>query len=264
MSEIIATNTVLDRIIEAKRKEVEDLKANPPDPDGRFSPRGGFRAALLDRVRSGRPVIAEIKRASPSEGVIREDFDPGSIARAYANAGARCISVLTDEGFFGGSLSHLGLAREACDLPLLRKDFIIDGVQLKQSAQGGADCVLLIVRVLDDALLESLYGKSLSLGLEVLLEVHDRNDLERALQLDPLPELVGINNRDLTDFTVSVDRTLSLLPLVPGGCAVISESGLSDSGVLDSLLAEGVSGFLIGTALMRCRDEAEALGELVY
>ncbi|MFO8057678.1 MAG: indole-3-glycerol phosphate synthase TrpC [bacterium] len=264
MSEIVSTGTVLDRIIARKQKEVEAIKAEGASTASKASPARGFRAAVMDRERLGRPVIAEIKRASPSEGVIREDFRPASIARAYADAGARCISVLTDTEFFQGSLTHLAEAREACDLPVLRKDFIIDEVQVKQTAAWDADCMLLIVRILADGLLQRLYTTALSLGLEVLLEVHDRKDLERALQLTPPPALLGVNNRDLSDFSVSVERTLSLLPHVPAGASLISESGLSDAGMLDELLAAGVSGFLIGTALMRERDEGAALRSLVY
>ena len=264
MSPVVETNTVLDKIVARKQKEVEALKAAGKidfKPDLR---KRGFREALVDSSRQGRPIIAEVKRASPSAGVIRKDFNPGSIAAAYSSSGARCISVLTDETFFQGSLDHLAAVRKVCDLPLLRKDFIIDKVQVVETGGWGADCMLLIVRILGDDLLKSLYESALSQGLEVLLEVHDHKDLERALALDPRPLLLGVNNRDLADFTVSVNRTLSLLPHVPPDTAVISESGLSGAAVLDELLDSGVSGFLVGTALMREEDEGRALRDLVY
>ncbi len=263
MSPVIATNTVLDKIVARKQKEVEALKASGKVDFKSESRARGFRKALVGPSREGRPIIAEIKRASPSAGVFRENFNPESIARAYSASGPRCISVLTDETFFQGSLDHLAAARQVCDLPLLRKDFIIDQVQVVETAGWGADCILLIVRILSDDLLKSLYESALSLGLEVLLEVHDYNDLERALALGSRPALLGINNRDLADFTVSVDRTLSLLPYVPEDTTVISESGLSGPAVLDELLEAGVSGFLIGTALMREKDEGRALRDLV-
>jgi indole-3-glycerol phosphate synthase len=290
------TATILDKIVARKVEEVAAARARrlprscglPEDdaPPARRDPvaatavaatavaatavaatsvagsRPGFAAALRDR-RPGRPIIAEIKKASPSAGVLREPFDPVAIARAYTQAGARCLSVITDEKFFQGSLDVLRQVRAVTALPLLRKDFIIDAVQLEEAVEAGADAVLLIARILDDALLADLYAAAIALGLETLLEVHDAADLERALALSPRPQLIGVNNRDLADFTVSLRRTLDLLPLLPPGVTLVSESGLSDPADLDRLLAAGVHAFLVGTALMKAEDPGAALRRLV-
>lgn len=266
------TATVLDKIVARKVEEVIAAR-------GRRVPRGcgcsdeclavpkrdpgrpGFIAAL--RSGRGRPIIAEIKKASPSAGVIREPFDPEAIARAYQAAGARCISVITDEKFFQGSLDVLRRVRAVTTLPLIRKDFIIDWVQLAEAVEAGADAALLIARILDDELMSYLYGAATEMGLDVLIEVHDAPDLERVLNLAPRPSLIGVNNRDLADFTVSIDRTLRLLPLVPPGVLLVSESGLSDTTMLDALLAAGAGAFLIGTSLMKADDPGMMLRRLV-
>ena len=262
MSKTLTTDTVLDRIVATKRREVEKLKTlGPPGPPAQ--PRRDFVAGLRNPGPGRRAIIAEIKRASPSAGVIRDPFDPGAIARAYQAAGAAAISVLTDAEFFQGSLAVLAEVRAAVDLPLLRKDFIIDRVQLEEAA-AGADAVLLIARILDDELLQELFAAARGLGLAVLVEVHDRHDLARSLALTPRPDLIGVNNRNLADFTVSVARTLDLLPLIPKEITVVSESGLSDPAVLTQLSRAGVRAFLIGTSLMRAPDPGVALRKLVY
>jgi len=266
MEGILKTGTILDRIMENKQREVEKLKRmgglNAPARPRESGP--SFKEALVDPHRKGRPIIAEIKKASPSQGVLRDPFHPEIIAAIYHNKGARCISVLTDEVFFQGSMRVLYNVREASPLPLLRKDFIIDRVQIEESALGGADAVLLIARALSDGLLQDLYQHAISHRLEPLVEVHTKEDLQRALELDPAPGLIGINNRDLTDFSVSIDRTLELLPGIPDGTVVVSESGLYDAGTLDTLLEAGVRAFLIGTALMKADDMGSALHRLVF
>ncbi len=268
MEGFVKTGTVLDKILARKSQEVEELKrAGIGEAPARTSMPGkapGLAASLLDRNKPGRPIIAEIKKASPSEGVIRDPFNPAAIAMAYADNGARCVSVLTDSEFFQGSVHDLYKVREATALPVLRKDFIIDRVQIEESVNAGADAVLLICRALSDPALQELYGHAISHGLDVLIEVHDEKDLDRAAGLEPAPALIGINNRDLTDFSVSVERTLELMPRAPEGAAVVSESGLTDTKVLDELLAAGVRGFLIGTRLMRSHDPGKELYRLVY
>ena len=274
MKGVRETATILDQIVAQKKLEVEaarrlrvsssDERVTPSDVRATSvaAPRLGFATALR-ASRPGRPIIAEIKKASPSAGVIREPFDPEAIARAYESAGARCISVITDEKFFRGSLDVLRRVRAVTSLPIIRKDFIIDWVQLAEAVEVGADAALLIARILDDELMADLYAAATEMGLDVLIEVHDAPDLERVSKLSPRPQLIGVNNRDLADFTVSIDRTLRLLPLVPPGALLVSESGLSDSTILDALLAAGAGAFLIGTSLMKADDPEMMLRRLV-
>ncbi len=268
MGGLIRTDTILDRIVSSKVKEVERKKSlpRPKPPTVRHSenPRRDFIAALRDGEKKGRAVIAEIKKASPSAGVIRDPFDPEAIALAYSGGGARCISVITDEEFFQGSLRFLMRVRKTVDLPILRKDFIIDPSQVEEAAWAGADAVLLIARILSDSLMRDLYARARDLLLAVLFEVHDEKDLERVQSLDPSPQLIGVNNRDLGDFSVSVERTVSLLPHFKEGVTVVSESGLSDAATLRRLSEKGVDAFLIGTALMKSDDPGRALGRLVF
>jgi indole-3-glycerol phosphate synthase len=204
-------------------------------------------------------VIAEFKRASPSRGIIRQDADPEAVARAYAAAGAAALSVITDHEFFQGSLDDLRAARAACELPVLRKDFVIDPVQTLEARVAGADAVLLIVAALDNAALSELLSSTRESSLDALVEVHTRQELERALDLGA--EIVGINNRDLHSFRTDVKVTRDLLPYT-GNATVISESGLNDRSVLAALEAEGVDAFLIGEALMGADDPGAALRKL--
>lgn len=268
MAEIIATATILDRIVEKKLELLKKRKARgsaPPEAAARSSdPGGDFMSALSDRDRPGRAIIAEIKRASPSAGVLREDFRPEAIARAYEQNGARCISVITEQDFFQGSLEVLARVRDITGLPLLCKDFIIDPVQIEDAARAGANAALLISRILDDELMRDLYQCARDHQLAALIEVHDEKDLERVKRLDPPPALIGVNNRDLADFSLSIERTLSLIPLMPEGAMVVSESGLNDPATLERLRAAGVSAFLIGTALMKADDEGAELYRLVH
>ncbi len=223
----------------------------------------GFAAALKRRVEQGEPaVIAEIKKASPSKGVIREDFDVDEIARSYEAGGACCLSVLTDQDFFQGHEDFLVAARAACQLPVIRKDFIVDPYQVVESRAIGADCILLIVAALDDAALASLHRQARSLGMDVLVEVHDRAELERALKLEL--ELVGINNRDLRTFDTSLETTIKLLGEVPAGCLVVTESGIHSRDDVALMQQHDVHAFLVGEAFMRAPDPGQGLRELFY
>jgi indole-3-glycerol phosphate synthase len=202
-------------------------------------------------------IIAEIKKASPSKGVIRPDFDPADIARRYSEAGATALSVLTDEKFFQGTLDYIGLAKSVSALPVLRKDFVIDAYQLFESRAAGADAVLLIAAALDASLLRDLREESRSLGMDVLLEVHSEEELQAALTVKP--EVLGINNRDLHTFNVDFVTTLRLAPQAPPGAVVVSESGISTGADVQRLKLAGCRGALIGEWFMRQRDPGQAL-----
>jgi indole-3-glycerol phosphate synthase len=206
-------------------------------------------------------VIAEAKRASPSRGLLREPYDPAAIARSYARGGAACLSVLTDREYFGGAPEHLAAARAACALPVLRKDFMIDAYQVFEARAMGADCILLIAAAIDLALMQELEGVAQDLGMAVLVEVHDGDELERALQLGT--PLVGINNRDLRSFETRLETTLQLQARVSPPRIVISESGIADRKDVLRLWQSGVHACLVGEALMRAADPAGALSELI-
>ena len=252
----------LTRILDAKRDHVAAAKARAPlaavEALARAqTPPRGFRAALEAKRAAGQwGLIAEIKKASPSKGLIRADFDPPAHARAYVEGGAACLSVLTDAPFFQGADEYLVAARTAVDLPVLRKDFMIDPYQVAEARALGADCVLLIVAALDDAQLAELEAAAIDHGLDVLVEVHDAGELDRALRLQS--RLIGVNNRDLRDFSVDIGRTLALVPGVPAGTTLVAESGLGAAADLAKLSAHGVDCFLIGESLMRQADIAAA------
>ncbi len=217
-----------------------------------------FAAAMAARIDAQRPaVIAEIKKASPSKGVLREDFNPAAIATSYAAGGATCLSVLTDHDFFQGSENYLQAARAACELPVLRKDFIIDPYQVYEARSIGADCILLIVAALHDTGLRELYGLARELGMDVLIEVHDAVELERALQLKP--RLLGINNRNLRSFETHLETTLDLLDKIPQESLVITESGILQPDDVALMQAHHVNAFLVGEAFMRAKDPGLAL-----
>ena len=251
---------ILKEITAHKRSEVAARRVRRPLATVREAATAagagrGFRAAL--ETATVPAVIAELKKASPSAGTLREAFDPAAIARSYAAAGAAGLSVLTDERYFQGSDCHLREARQACDLPLLRKDFVVDAYQLHEARALGADCVLLIVAALDAAQLKDFAALATELGLDALIEVHDRRELDMALETSP--RLLGINNRDLGTFRTSIDTTLALLPAVPAGVTVVSESGIAEPQDVARLTEAGVKAFLVGTAFMRAADPGAAL-----
>ena len=257
---------ILVRILARKLQEIEARQRSAPlenlqQKAADASPPRGFVAALKRRVELGEAaVIAEIKKASPSKGVIREDFDVVEIARSYAAGGASCLSVLTDRDFFQGHEDFLVAARAACELPVIRKDFIMAPYQVVESRSLGADCILLIVAALDDETLLSLHKEAQALGMDVLVEVHDRDELERALKLDL--ELIGINNRDLRTFGTSLDTTIDLLELVPVDCLVVTESGIHTRDDVALMREHDVHAFLVGEAFMRVPDPGQGLNQL--
>lgn len=243
----------LQEICAHKRSEVAERKARAGDLSSRIaaaSPPRGFRAAL--EAAPGYGLIAEIKKASPSKGLIRADFDPPAHARAYQAGGAACLSVLTDERYFQGHDDYLVAARAACDLPALRKDFIVDPWQVEEARALGADAILIIVAALDDGQMAEIEAAAIAHGMDALVEVHDAAELDRALRLQS--RLIGVNNRDLRDFTVDFARTFELVGRAPAGCTFVAESGLSTKADLDRMAEHGVRCFLIGEALMRQPD----------
>ena len=260
-------NDRLAQILAAKREHVAAQRAALPASEliqraRNASPVRGFRKALERARTDGRyGLIAEIKKASPSKGLIRADFDPPALARAYRDGGATCLSILTDEPFFQGADSFLVAARAAVELPVLRKDFMIDPWQVVEARGLGADCILLIVAALDDSQLAELEAAAIEQGMDVLVEVHDAPEMERALRLQS--RLIGVNNRDLRDFSVDTARTIALAPLAPEGTTLVAESGLSSSTDLAKLSGHGINAFLVGEALMRQDDVSAATQRLL-
>jgi indole-3-glycerol phosphate synthase len=259
--------TILDRILATKRDEVAERRArlSPSELDRRIAaadaPRG-FKAALDRRSAEGFALIAEIKRASPSKGLIRADFDPPVHARAYAAGGAACLSILTDVSYFQGADEHFTAARRAVDLPAIRKDFVVDPWQVAEARALGADAVLLIMAALDDAAAAEIEAAALGYGMDVLVEVHDRAELDRAARLRS--RLIGVNNRNLRDFTVSFDHTYELVAHAPKGSTFVAESGLATRADLDAMAEHGVRCFLIGESLMRQPDLTAATRAFLY
>ncbi len=257
---------ILTRILETKRAEVAARKATVPlskldDRIARQSAPRGFRAALDARAASGYALVAEVKKASPSKGIIREDFDPAAHARAYQAGGATCLSVLTDEAWFQGADAYLEAARNACDLPVLRKDFMVDPWQVPESRSIGADAILLIMAAIDDVLLAEIEASALECGMDVLIEVHSQAEMDRAMKLKS--RLIGVNNRDLRDFTVDFARTYELVSKAPKDCTFVAESGLMTRADLDAMAEHDIQCFLIGEALMRAPDIEAATRVLV-
>jgi indole-3-glycerol phosphate synthase len=257
---------ILEKIVAVKREEIAQSRRKVPlgamraDAESRVLTRD-FEGAMRRQIAAGRSaVIAEIKKASPSKGVLREEFIPADIAQSYAEAGAACLSVLTDRQFFQGQPDFLKQARASCDLPVLRKDFMVDAYQIYESRAIGADCVLLIVASLEDTLMKELEAIARGLDMAVLVEVHDRAELDRALKLKT--PLVGINNRNLRTFEVSLATTLDMLKDVPAGRIVVTESGIATKADVQTLRAAGVNAFLVGEAFMRADDPGEALATL--
>jgi len=260
MSDVLAEICANKRILVASRKAKRPFSAVARAAKAAGETRG-FRDALVAASESGYGLIAEIKRASPSKGLIRADFEPKSLARAYERGGANCLSVLTDVPYFLGKDAFLGAARDATSLPVLRKDFMLDPYQIVESRALGADCVLLIMAALEDAQAKELEAASIELGMDVLVEVHDEEELERALQLES--GLIGINNRNLKTLEVDIAMTERLAPKVPDDRTVISESGLYEPIDLARMAKVGARSFLVGESLMRQNDVELAVRDLL-
>ncbi len=257
---------ILSQIVAVKHNEVAESKRQKPlaavrmDAESRLQTRD-FVGAMRRKIAAGRPaVIAEVKKASPSKGVLRADFIPADIAQSYAEFGAACLSVLTDRQFFQGQPDFLKQARASCALPVLRKDFMVDPYQVYESRVMGADCILLIAACLDDAQMADMEALALSLDMAVLVEVHDGAELDRALHLKT--PLIGINNRNLKTFEVDLNITLSLMARVPEGRLLVTESGITTSTDVQRLRAAGVQAFLVGEVFMRAEEPGVALSEL--
>lgn len=262
------TGTVLDRILQRKVEEIAQRKPALSLTDleaqaAAVEPPRGFVAALERKVASGLPaVIAEVKKASPSKGVIRDDFQPAAIAQSYAAAGAACLSVLTDHDFFQGSEAYLKAARAACSLPVLRKEFMIDPWQVAEARAIGADAILLIVMALEPVLLKEMHQTAREAGLDVLVEVHDAAELEQAMDLDGA--LLGINNRDLKTFDTNLEVSLGLRHQVSGDRLLVAESGIVSADDVARLRGADINSFLVGEAFMRESDPGAALERLFF
>ncbi len=261
---------ILNKILSVKKIEIEEakrkqslaaLQAQVENDAGIRKNRRHFEGALRAKIAAGlSAVIAEIKKASPSKGIIREAFYPSEIAKSYEKYGAACLSVLTDREFFKGSPDYLAEAKKACSLPVLRKDFIIDPYQVYEAASWGADCILLIVAALEDSQMMELEACATGLGMNVLVEVHNAGELERALELETA--LLGINNRDLRTFKTSIRNTIDLLPGLPEDRLVVTESGILHRDDVLRMREAGVNAFLVGEAFMRAREPGEELAKL--
>jgi indole-3-glycerol phosphate synthase len=260
------TPTILKNILARKQQEIIERSSVKPiaqllEQIASASAPRGFATALEAKLAVGQSaVIAEIKKASPSKGVIREDFDPAAIAKSYAKGGAACLSVLTDVDFFQGADRYLTMARAACDLPVIRKDFIVDPYQIYEARAMGADCILLIVSALNEEQLYQLHEVAITMGMDVLIEVHDVAELNTALKLDN--PMVGINNRNLHSFDVSLDNTFKLLEQIPSDKIVITESGIHHREDVVVMRENNVNAFLVGEAFMRSDEPGERLRDL--
>ncbi len=257
---------ILQKIVAVKHEEVAAARKKMPleamraDAESRVLTRD-FEGAMRRKIAAGRPaVIAEVKKASPSKGVLRPDFIAADIAQSYAEHGAACLSVLTDRQFFQGQPDYLKQARASCDLPVLRKDFLVDPYQVYEARAMGADCILLIAACLDDAQMADFEAIARSLGMAVLVEVHDGAELDRALRLKT--PLVGINNRNLRTFEVSLDTTLDLMPRLPADRLLVTESGILSAADVRRMREAGVHAFLVGEAFMRAPEPGVALADL--
>lgn len=260
------TPDVLKKIIARKWEEIEERKVHTSIEDLKrqietASPVRGFQHAMQVTIAAGKAaVIAEVKKASPSKGVIRENFQPAEIAKSYEQGGAACLSVLTDRDYFQGHEDYLKEARAACDLPVIRKDFIVDPYQVYEARAMGADCILLIVSALADEQMLSLYTLAQDLGMDVLVETHDRQEMQRALALGAT--LLGVNNRNLRTFDVSLETTLDILDMLPEGALLVTESGIHTKDDVQLMQDNNVNAFLVGEAFMRAEQPGEKLSEL--
>lgn len=260
--------SILDEIIENKRGEIETARARkslhdlvlswPPASTSR-----PFANAMAAQIRQQKPaVIAEIKKASPSKGLIRESFEPAAHARDFEENGATCLSIVTDRDYFQGANDYLIEARAACSLPVIRKDFMIDTYQIAESKALGADCILLIVAALGKAQLQELAAYANELAIDILIEVHNQQELERALEIDT--ELIGINNRNLHTFETNLQTTLDLASKIPAGKIIITESGINSVADVDKMMNNGIYGFLVGESFMRAPNPGAKLKELMF
>lgn len=262
------TPTVLQRILDRKHQEVAERRravsfSHLEQRANAQEPARDFVNAIAERIAAGDPaVIAEVKKASPSQGVIRANFDPAAIAKSYQTGGATCLSVLTDIDFFQGADTYLQTARAACDLPVLRKDFVVDPYQVVEARALGADCILLIVAALSDDQLDELNDVALQWGLHVLVEVHNREELERAIPLGN--RLLGINNRNLHNFETRLETTIELLDDLPDACIAVTESGIHTRDDVALMRTHGVNAFLVGEAFMRAKDPGTELQRLFF
>jgi len=261
------TPDILKKITRRKLEEIEERNRKVPIEQliGRANPDGcrGFAQALQTKIHAGKAgVIAEIKKASPSKGVMREDFQPAEIARSYEAGGATCLSILTDVDFFQGSDIYLEQARVATQLPVIRKDFIIDPYQVYEASVINADCILLIVACLEDKQMRLLHDLAIKLGMDVLIEVHDEQELHRALKI-PNP-LIGINNRNLRTFDVSLETSINMLKQIPDDRIIVTESGIHTAQDVELMRSHNVNAFLVGEAFMRAEQPGEKLSELFF
>lgn len=260
------TPDILVRILDRKRQEIADRSRSVPldalkQSAARADTVRGFIRSIESRIAAGQPaVIAEIKKASPSKGLLREGFEPAAIAKSYADNGAACLSVLTDRDFFQGHEEYLMQARVACGLPVIRKDFIIDPYQVYEARAICADCILLIVSALDDEGLQSLYDLAVELGMDVLMEVHDEEEMQRALSTGA--RLIGVNNRNLRTFDTSLDTTLRMLDMVDDRHILVTESGIHTREDVKLMRDNNVNAFLVGEAFMRAAEPGQKLAEL--
>ena len=258
--------SVLDKILDRKAEEIADAKSRKSSGQldaelPQATPVRGFAAALRGRITNRTPgVIAEIKKASPSKGLIRDNFAPAEHARDYADSGATCLSVLTDKDFFQGANSYLVEAREACSLPVIRKDFVIDPYQIAEARVLGADCILLIVAALQHSQLNELAAYANEISIDILVEVHNHDELERALEIDT--DLIGINNRDLHTFNTSLETTIELAKHIPENKMIITESGIHNADDVKRMLDNDIFGFLVGESMMRAEQPGRKLREL--
>lgn len=259
---------ILQRILQTKQQEIAERSAQRSLAQVQelaiaADPVRGFLRAMQSKIQVGQAaVIAEIKKASPSKGIIRADFDPPSIAQSYARGGAACLSVLTDKPYFQGHENYLQAARAACTLPVIRKDFMIDPYQIYEARAIGADCILLIVSALNDQQLNELYTLAIELGMDVLIEVHDRDELRRTIPLNA--PLIGINNRNLRTFVTSLNTTLDLLAEVPSNTLLVTESGIHTQADVQLMREHQVNAFLVGEAFMRAADPGAELANLFF
>lgn len=259
---------ILEKILQTKQQEIATRSQTTPiemlrERAAKPTEVRGFLAALQRKIADKQPaVIAEVKKASPSQGVIRADFDPAAIAQSYEQGGAACLSVLTDAEYFQGHEDYLQAARSACSLPVIRKDFIIDPYQVYEAKAIDADCILLIVSALSDDKLRELYELAIELGMDVLIEVHDRAELERVLPLNA--PLIGINNRNLRTFKTSLQTSIDLLPLVPENTLLVTESGIHTQDDVQKMRDHHIHAFLVGEAFMRAEQPGAELNKLFY